>query len=81
MRSEEKMKKKSLEVKLTKRNDKLLHEVAKKCGLKPETVLGSILKNEVNIAWYAMSKRLKLFRRLKIVPTVEQLLGFRISRI
>lgn len=74
------MKKKNrlTEIKLTQKSDKLLRKAAKKSGLKPEKVLNLMLKCEVDIAYYAMSKRLKLFKRLKIEPTVEQLLGFKV---
>lgn len=60
-----------LEARMTKRNDELLRKAAKKCGLKLEEVLSLILQGEIDIAWYAMSKRLKVFEKLKINPTIE----------
>ena len=75
------MKKKNrlVEVRLTKKHAGLLREAAKKCGLKPGKVLNLILECEVDISYYAMNKRLKLFKRLKIEPTLEKLLGFRLT--
>ncbi|OGM97422.1 MAG: hypothetical protein A2817_00715 [Candidatus Yanofskybacteria bacterium RIFCSPHIGHO2_01_FULL_39_8b] len=67
------------EIRLTKKSDRLLRKTAKRSGLKSEKVLNLILKCEVDIAYYSMSKRLKLFKRLKIKPTLEKLLGFRIT--
>lgn len=69
---------KSIEIELTRRNDKLLKRTSKKCGLKPDEILTLLLECEINVACYAMSKRLKVFRRLKIEPTAEQLLGFKL---
>ena len=69
----------TLAVELGKSEAKLVRAVSKRTGLKPEKVLGLILRCEVDIAWYAMSKRLKVFKRLKIEPTVEQLLGIKIT--
>ena len=70
---------KILDIQLSMKNDKLIQEAAMKSRLKPEEVLSCILNCEVKIAFYAMSERLKLFRKLKIEPTIERLLGIKVK--
>ena len=72
-----KKKNKAVTVKLSKNNFKLVQKTAKKCGLRPNQVISLILECEVNIAYYAANKRLKLFKKLRIKPTAEKLFGIK----
>jgi len=74
VRHKVKKRNKSVEVELTKSNDKLVIERAKKCGLNPEIVMALILECEINILWHIVNKRKKLCKLLKIRPTTKRLL-------
>jgi len=67
--------KKLVEVRISGESNRLLKMASKRSGLTPKKVLNLILECEINIAWHVMARRRKLYKRLKIKPTVEQLFG------
>lgn len=67
------MKRKEVEVELSRENYKWLKKIAKKNGLKWEQVANMILACELDIVEYVAWKRAKLLKQLKIKPTAERL--------
>lgn len=69
-----------IEIEISKENYKKLQEVARRNGLKWETVVEMILDCEVDIGSYLMLARMKLAKRLKIKPTKQFLFNKGILR-